>query len=398
MGLMDFHVHLFPDALAERTLKKLAHTAVDEHGDALYYSDATYTGTLRRMDEWGVDAVVTLHIATSAKSMHKVNDFAASVKGPRMYAFGSVHPDAPDALEELERIRELGLDGVKLHPDYQDFFVDESRMAPLYEKMAQLKLPVLFHAGWDPLSPELVHAEPERLKNVVIGYPELTVIAAHLGGMQRYDQVEKHLVGLINLYIDTAMCASYVRDRAQYARIMKAHGYDRVLFATDCPWSTPKREMELLDAVEMTAEEREGVLCGNALRLLKNAGGILQDSSNEVEAVCGETMNIPNTVQVVVDRPLGSRHPNHPDIVYEVNYGYVPGVFAPDGEEQDVYVLGVEEALERFCGRVIAIIHRRDDVETKWVAAPEGCVLTPEEIMHKVQFQERFFASWVQMI
>ena len=268
MGLIDFHVHLFPDALAGRTLEKLAHTAADEHGDAPYFSDATYTGTLRKMDEWNVDAIVTQHIATSVKSMHKVNDFAASVKGYRIYAFGSVHPDAPDALEELERIKALGLDGVKLHPDYQEFFVDESRMATLYEKMAQLGLPVLFHAGWDPLSPECVHAEPERLKSVVTGYPDLTVIAAHLGGMQRYDQVEKHLMGCKNLYIDTAMCATYVKNMEQYARILRGHGLERVLFATDCPWSTPERELKLLHTVEMTNEEREGVLCGNALRLL----------------------------------------------------------------------------------------------------------------------------------
>ena len=268
LKMIDFHVHLFPDALAGRTLEKLAHTAADEHGDAPCFTDATVTGTLQKLDQWGVDAAVTQHIATSARSMHKVNDFAASVKCGRLYAFGSVHPDAPDAPEELERIKALGLDGVKLHPDYQEFFVDESRMAPLYEKMAQLGLPVLFHAGWDPLSPDVVHAEPERLRNVVTGYPDLTVIAAHMGGMQRYDQVEKHLLGLQNLYIDTSMTSPYLADVEQYARILRGHGLSRVLFATDCPWSTPERELTLLDQVEMTAQERHDVLCGNALRLL----------------------------------------------------------------------------------------------------------------------------------
>ncbi len=152
---IDFHVHLFPDALAVKTIGKLARIAGDEHGDAPHYTDGTLRGTLEKMDVWGVDRAVTQHIATSVHAMHKVNDFAASVRSERLYAFGSVHPDAPDALEELERIRALGLDGVKLHPDYQNFFVDEERMASIYEKMAQLHLPVLFHAGWDPLSPEL---------------------------------------------------------------------------------------------------------------------------------------------------------------------------------------------------------------------------------------------------
>jgi len=128
---IDFHVHLFPDALAVKTIGKLARIAGDEHGDAPHYTDGTLRGTLEKMDVWGVDRAVTQHIATSVHAMHKVNDFAASVRSERLYAFGSVHPDAPDALEELERIRALGLDGVKLHPDYQNFFVDEERMASM---------------------------------------------------------------------------------------------------------------------------------------------------------------------------------------------------------------------------------------------------------------------------
>ena len=106
---------------------------------------------------------------------------------------------------------------------------------------------------------------------------------------------------------------------------------------------------------------------------------------------------IGQTVKVTIDRPLGSFHPNHPDIFYPVNYGYVEGIIAPDGEEQDVYVLGVDEPLKEFTGRVIAVIHRFDDVEEKWVAAPENVTFTKEEIMEQVHFQERFFKSEVRM-
>ena len=102
-------------------------------------------------------------------------------------------------------------------------------------------------------------------------------------------------------------------------------------------------------------------------------------------------------VEVIMDRPLGSAHPRHPDIIYEVNYGYVPNVFAGDGAEQDAYVLGVDVPLERFCGRVIAIVRRRDDVEDKWVVAPDGMTFTAQEILAKVWFQERFFDSFVEM-
>lgn len=100
---------------------------------------------------------------------------------------------------------------------------------------------------------------------------------------------------------------------------------------------------------------------------------------------------IGSIVKVIVDRPLGSYHPKHKDIYYAVNYGYVPGVIAPDGEEQDAYILGVHEPVSDFVGKVIAIIHRLDDVEDKWVVAPENVSFTAEEIIGQVAFQEQYF-------
>ena len=98
-------------------------------------------------------------------------------------------------------------------------------------------------------------------------------------------------------------------------------------------------------------------------------------------------------VKVVIDRPLGSYHPKHKDIYYPVNYGYVEGVIAPDGEEQDAYVLGVDFPLKEFVGKIIAIIHRLDDVEDKWVVAPVNTTFTVEEIFDQVKFQEKFFKT-----
>jgi len=102
-------------------------------------------------------------------------------------------------------------------------------------------------------------------------------------------------------------------------------------------------------------------------------------------------------VKVVVDRPLGSYHPKHKDIYYHINYGFVEGIIAPDGEEQDVYILGVDVPVKEFVGRIIAIIHRKDDVEEKWVVAPDGTAFSKEEIMEQVEFQERYFDSEVRM-
>lgn len=102
-------------------------------------------------------------------------------------------------------------------------------------------------------------------------------------------------------------------------------------------------------------------------------------------------------VKVTVDRPLGSYHPEHRDMYYPINYGYVEGIIAPDGEEQDVYVLGINEPIKEFVGRIVAIIHRHDDVEEKWVVAPEGTSFTKDEIMKQIEFQERFFKSEIRM-
>ena len=110
-----------------------------------------------------------------------------------------------------------------------------------------------------------------------------------------------------------------------------------------------------------------------------------------------EKMNSNEFVTVTVDRPMGSVHPNHDDIVYPINYGYIEGIMAPDGEEQDAYIIGVNEPVKIFTGKVIAVIHRNDDVEEKWVVCPEKMTFTKEEIWEKVKFQERYFDSEVVM-
>ena len=102
-------------------------------------------------------------------------------------------------------------------------------------------------------------------------------------------------------------------------------------------------------------------------------------------------------VKVTVDRPMGSFHPKHQNLYYPVNYGYIEGILAPDGEEQDAYILGVDKPVSEFTGQVIAIVHRYNDVEEKWVVAPEGKVFSAEEIKEQIAFQEQYFQSEVRM-
>lgn len=103
-------------------------------------------------------------------------------------------------------------------------------------------------------------------------------------------------------------------------------------------------------------------------------------------------------VTVTVDRPLGSYHSEYPDIYYPINYGYIKGTIAPDGEEEDAYILGVTEPVSEFTGRIIAIIKRENDIEHKWVVAPDGMVFTREEIAELTHFQEQYFKSTISLL
>lgn len=106
---------------------------------------------------------------------------------------------------------------------------------------------------------------------------------------------------------------------------------------------------------------------------------------------------IGKSVTVIVDRPLGSYHPEHKDMYYPINYGYVEGIMAADGEEQDAYILGVDKAVNEFTGKIIAIVQRKEDVEEKWVVAPEDKIYTKQEIWEQIYFQEQYFECEIVM-
>lgn len=260
--LIDFHIHLFPDALAPRTIPHLAGIC-----GITPNTDGTLGDTLSKLEQWGVDKAVVLHIATKPSQQQNVNAFAASIQSDRIISFGSVHPAAPDAVEMLSQIKSMGLRGIKLHADYQGFFADDRAAYPIYETCAALGLPIVFHAGQDPLSPDVVHAGPKALAQVAQDFPYLRLIAAHLGGMNRYDEVEEFLVGRKNVWLDTSMAAECC-PAEQFRRIIRAHGVQRVLFATDCPWSTPPRQLDFLEAAGVSPEELDRITYQNALDLL----------------------------------------------------------------------------------------------------------------------------------
>ena len=262
--IIDFHAHAFPNAVAPGALKALTHNS----GGLLPFTDGTADGLAALAKKSGIGKSLVLNIATNAKQQAAVNNYAASINAGsgNILAFGSIHPFAPDAADELRRIKALGLKGIKLHPDYQKFFADDEKVFPLYTLAAELGLITVFHAGVDIGLFEPVYGSPDRIARALPAFGGGVVAAAHFGGYMQWDMVEKELVGR-DVYFDTSYSAGRM-PIVQARRIVQNHGADRILFGTDLPWSDPAAEMRFVQAFELSAEDEAKVLGGNAARLL----------------------------------------------------------------------------------------------------------------------------------
>lgn len=273
MMYFDFHTHAFTDTLAERAMISLKHTAeISEKADIREISpctDGTLSGLKKIMKKCGIDKSMILPVATKPSQQMTINNWAAEVMDDSIYCCGTVHPDADDILQELERIKSLGLYGIKFHSEYQHFRPDEERMIPVYRKIAELGLFAVFHGGWDPLSSTEILATPKSFANIAQKVPELTIIAAHLGGMLLFDDVKEYIAGKFdNIYLDTGILSGYI-SKEQLFRIIKNHGADRVLFGSDAPWDNPQNEIDLINSLPLDSEEKEKIFYKNAEELLE---------------------------------------------------------------------------------------------------------------------------------
>ena len=276
MPLIDFHTHAFPDALAPGALDQLvrntrAYAAV--YGDAHPHTDATLAGLAASSRRAGLDTSLVLPIATSPKPSHTLNDFAAAAdRYPGLRSFGSVHPRNPDCLAELERVKALGLRGIKLHPEYQGCYADGPETVEVVRKAAELGLWVVFHAGADIGMPPPVHCTPERVVRLRQAAPDARIVLAHFGGYRMWDEVLAHLPEM-DVYLDTSYCLpNHSDEKGIFARILHAAGSRRVLFGTDSPWLDQGESLRatraFLTEAGLSAEEQDAVLGGNAQRIL----------------------------------------------------------------------------------------------------------------------------------
>ena len=260
--LIDFHTHAFPEKIAARAVAGLSHAC----GGLMPQTDGTIASLKAEMEKDGVNISVVQSIATNPRQQTNVNDFAISLNSdPSLVPFGSVHPDAPNALEELERIKAAGLKGVKLHPEYQQFYPDDEKMKPIYKKIAQLELVTLFHAGDDYGFPPPYHGMPEHFKNAMRWF-DSPIVLAHWGGMGQSAVVQDILCGQ-DIFFDLSFGYGALPKSAAQAIIDK-HGPSRLLFGSDMPWHRPSWELLLLDTLDLSEDDRENICWRNARKLL----------------------------------------------------------------------------------------------------------------------------------
>lgn len=260
--IIDTHIHAFVDSLAERAMAKLAQTAQMKP-----VTDGTEKGARELLKNDNIDLGVLLPIATKPAHQTTINNWAKEIYGGNIICFGTVHPYAEDALNELDRIKALGLKGVKLHPDYQGVYVFDDKLLPIFKRCAELDLPVTIHMGYDPVSPLVHHAMPQDLVYIHSKVPDVKLVAAHMGGIYAWDAALKYLSGDRNIWLDTSFSDGNVAPELA-TELIKQHGADRVLFGSDLPWHSPRTEVNYVDALPLSSADKQRIFADNAIELL----------------------------------------------------------------------------------------------------------------------------------
>lgn len=259
---IDSHIHAFADSIAERALNKLKETAKIEP-----CTNGTIAGAQRLLEKCGIDYGVLLPVATKPTQQTTINNWAREEYKGRFISFGTVHPLAEDAADEIERVKCLGLKGIKLHNDYQGVFIFDESCRPVYKKCEELGLPIVFHMGHDPISPLIHHAMPYDLLELHESYPKLKIIGAHLGGIWAWESVYRYIAGVKNIWLDTAFTAGRIDGKLLY-EIVKKHGADNILYGSDLPWSSPDDEKRMIAELPVSDEEKDKIYYKNIIELL----------------------------------------------------------------------------------------------------------------------------------
>ncbi len=260
--ITDVHAHAFPDALAPRAI-----AALEAECPWKAVGDGTVRALEASMDRAGIGRVLICSIATRPEQSAPILEWSRAIRSERIIPLPSVHPRAEGAARWVERFAAEGFAGIKLHPMYQDFVVDDPAMDPLYAVAADLGLFVTVHCGRDiAFPPEDDRATPARFARISDRHAQLRLLCTHLGGWHMWDEVLRDLAGR-EVYLETSVSLPYLAQQ-DAMRLIRAHGTGKVLFGTDWPWQAQDEALSELRALPLTEEEKTSILERNAERLL----------------------------------------------------------------------------------------------------------------------------------
>ena len=265
--IIDFHTHVFPDKIAKRTIDLLS-----EKGNISPFSDGTVDTLTKKMKEGGVDLSVILPVLTKPSQFDSVNRFALQINEnyklgeQRLISFAGIHPLCENIGEKMAFIKKSGFLGIKIHPDYQDTFFDDERYIEILQYAKEFDLIAVTHAGVDIAFRDCVHCTPDRALNVIRRVGHKKLVLAHLGGSELPEEVIDKLCGE-EVYFDTAFVLKYT-PRETFMRMLKKHGEDKILFATDSPWSDIKDDVNIIKSFKLTKTIEEKIFSENAKALL----------------------------------------------------------------------------------------------------------------------------------
>ncbi len=260
---IDFHTHAFPDALAKKAMEVLTGNLTVDITPA---RDGTIASLIERLDEWNIDKALIAPIVTKPTQIKTLNEWAASVNGERIISFGSIFPNSGNYKKEIDFVCSLGLKGIKLHAEYQDFVLDSPEMLKIHDYALSKGLIILHHAGEDKGMPPPYKTSPKQFAHVVDEMQGGVIVAAHLGGHEMWEDVYSLLCGK-NIYFDTSMGFEYY-GKEMFKKIVQKHGADKILFGSDSPWSYADKDLEALRSCGLNDKELELIESGNAKRIL----------------------------------------------------------------------------------------------------------------------------------
>lgn len=263
--VFDTHTHTYPEQIASKATKALGEFYTFPVG-----GEGTYADLEKEYRPLGLKGMLLFCVATNPHQVPRVNDSVAALaalsrsQGYETVGFAGMHQDYPDFAGELDRCAEMGLRGVKLHPDIQGEYVDSEKFLPLYEEMEKRGMTLYLHVGDN--RPRYRFSEAKRVRKIALSFPRLKIVAAHLGGYMAWDE-SPVLWGLDNVYYD---CSStlWALPNEESVRLIRGCGVDRVMYGSDYPVMSPARHLSLFLGLPLTEEEKQAILYGNAKRIL----------------------------------------------------------------------------------------------------------------------------------